>query len=66
VQTLQPEWSGNDVPDEGLWFKLRQSLLDDPPEKIKSLNRMGLEQRLIELHEQRLKELRRMLDLERQ
>jgi|ERR1044072_6337021 hypothetical protein len=60
VDTLKLEW-----PDDGLWFKLRESILNDPPEHIKSLDRIEIEKELIKLHEKRLAYLKDMLDLEK-
>jgi hypothetical protein len=52
--------------ETGLWPKLRDSLVNDPPELTRSLDREAMIERLIELHEQRLKLLRGMLKAERQ
>src|SRR4051794_10287912 len=50
VETLLPEWEN----DDALWYKLRDSLIHDPPEFSRSLDREEMLKRLIELHEKRL------------
>jgi hypothetical protein len=60
VQTLVDEGDF----ETGLWPKLRNSLISDSPEHTRSLEREETLKRLIELHEQRLKLLKSMLEVE--
>ncbi|HEX8089348.1 MAG TPA: hypothetical protein VF762_10875, partial [Blastocatellia bacterium] len=50
--------------ETGLWPRLHDSLIHDPPEHTRSLDREEALKRLIELHERRLKLLREMLKAE--
>jgi hypothetical protein len=51
--------------ETGLWPRLRQSLLDDPPEYVRSLDRQEIVKALIAEHELRLAALKKMLEVER-
>ncbi len=61
VGTLVPEWAD----DKGLWFRLRDSLIADPPTYVKSMDRIAIESELIVLHEKRIIALRKMLEAEK-
>jgi hypothetical protein len=61
VETLKEE--GNY--DDGLWSRLRDSLVHDPPERVKSLDRIAILNELIAIHERRLQALKKMCELER-
>ena len=50
--------------DTGLWPRLRDSLRHDPPELVKSLDRMAMYDELIALHEKRIAALKKMRQLE--
>lgn len=50
--------------ETGLWPRLRDSLRHDPPEMVKSLDRIALYDELITLHEKRIAALKKMRNLE--
>lgn len=52
--------------ETGLWPRLRDSIQQDPPEHVRSLDRQQILEELIARHEERLRALREMLKLERQ
>jgi hypothetical protein len=52
--------------ETGLWKQLQNSLRDDPPEHVKSLDRQAIIEELIRLHKQRTEKLERMLKVEKQ
>lgn len=60
VETLKPEWI-----EGGLWHRLRDSLIHDPPEHVKSLDRLAIYDELIALHEKRLAALKKMKEIEK-
>ena len=60
VKTLQSEWQ-----PEQLWVFLQDSYRNEPPEFVKSMDRMEKIKRLIELHEIRIKALKKMLAAEK-
>ncbi|MGA9767922.1 MAG: hypothetical protein WBV94_02710 [Blastocatellia bacterium] len=51
--------------ESGLWPRLLQSLRDDPPEHVKSLDRIAIYDELIILHEKRIAALKKMRELEK-
>jgi hypothetical protein len=51
--------------DTGLWARLRASLVGDPPEFVKSLDRIAIYDELIALHEKRIAALKKMRALEK-
>lgn len=60
METLREEWDT----DGGIWFRLRDSLNQDPPHYTRSMDRANDYKRLIELTEERLGYLRQMHRLE--
>ena len=60
VFTLREEYE-----PEPLWESLQESYKSDPPEYVKSLDRVAKLEKLIELHEKRLQNLKKMRDLEK-
>lgn len=60
VMTFRAEMDERDI-----WHKLQDSLQLDPPEFVKSLDRIAIYNELIVLHERRLKALHKMLEAEK-
>lgn len=61
VETLKAEGDF----DTGLWPRLRDSLIQDPPEHVKSLDRIAVIDELVSLHEKRIAALKKMRELEK-